>query len=87
MSKVSKSESFDVTPFIERLSKNKFKENHGILVQCVTLSGSQIRLLSVFDFVSPEKTLLLVYTDDGTSNNNITLTIWLTGYYILCIDK
>ncbi|KAE9525573.1 hypothetical protein AGLY_014100 [Aphis glycines] len=70
MSKVSKSESFDVTPFIERLSKNKFKENHGILVQCVTLSGSQIRLLSVFDFVSPEKTLLLVYTDDGTSEKS-----------------
>jgi len=75
MSKISKSESFDVTPFIERLSKNEFKDNHGILVQCVTLSSSQIHLLSVFDFVSPEKTLLLVYTDDGTSNNNITLTI------------
>ncbi|CAH1710548.1 unnamed protein product [Aphis gossypii] len=68
MSKVSKSEiiSFDVTPAIERLSRNNFKDNHGMLVQCVTESGSHTHLLSVFDFVSPEKTLLLVYTDDGT---------------------
>lgn len=82
MSKVSKSEviSFDVTPAIERLSKNNFKENHGMLVQCVTESGSHTHLLSVFDFVSPEKTLLLVYTDDGTSKNNAILTIWLTYY-------
>ncbi|XP_025200960.1 protein decapentaplegic-like [Melanaphis sacchari] len=75
MSKVSKSEviSFDVTPAIERLSKNNFKENHGMLVQCVTESGSHTHLLSVFDFVSPEKTLLLVYTDDGTSDEKGTL--------------
>ncbi|KAF0751023.1 protein decapentaplegic-like, partial [Aphis craccivora] len=68
MSKVSKSEviSFDVTPAIERLSRNNFKDNHGMLVQCVTESGSHTHLLSVFDFVSPEKTLLLIYTDDGT---------------------
>ncbi|XP_060842743.1 protein decapentaplegic-like [Rhopalosiphum padi] len=72
MSKVSKSEviSFDVTPAIERLSRNNFKENHGMLVQCVTESGSHTHLLSVFDFVSPEKTLLLVYTDDGTSEKS-----------------
>ncbi|XP_060864899.1 protein decapentaplegic-like [Metopolophium dirhodum] len=72
MSKVSKSEviSFDVTPAIERLSKNNFKENHGMLVQCVTESGSHTHLLSVFDFVSPEKTLLFVYTDDGTSEKS-----------------
>jgi len=80
MSKVSKSEviSFDVTPAIERLSKNNFKDNHGMLVQCVTESGSHTHLLSVFDFVSPENTLLLIYTDDGTSKNNAILTIWLT---------
>ncbi|CAI6356673.1 unnamed protein product [Macrosiphum euphorbiae] len=67
MSTISMTESFDVTPFIERLAKNNFKDNHGILVQCVTESGSHTHLLSVFDFVSPENTLLLVYTDDGTS--------------------
>ncbi|KAL5236686.1 hypothetical protein ACI65C_004096 [Semiaphis heraclei] len=70
MSTISKTESFDVTPFLERLSKNNFKENHGILVQCVTESGSHTHLLSVFDFVSPENTLLLVYTDDGTSQKS-----------------
>ncbi|XP_022167435.1 protein decapentaplegic-like [Myzus persicae] len=72
MSKVSKSEviSFDVTPAIERLSENNFKDNHGMIVQCVTESGSQTHLLSVFDFLSPEKTLLLVYTDDGTSEKS-----------------
>ncbi|XP_026818593.1 protein decapentaplegic-like [Rhopalosiphum maidis] len=69
MSNVSKSESFDVTPFVERLSMNKFKENHGLLVQCVT-SDSQRHLLNVFDIVSPEKTLLLVYTDDGKSEKS-----------------
>lgn len=80
MSTISKSEviSFDVTPAIERLSENNFKDNHGMLVQCVTESGSQTHLLSVFDFLSPEKTLLLVYTDDGTSKNSAILTIWLT---------
>ncbi|XP_025192833.1 protein decapentaplegic-like [Melanaphis sacchari] len=70
MSKVSKSESFDVTPFIERLLKNKFKDNNGLLVQCIKFSGSQINLLNVFDFMSPEKALLLVYTDDGTSEKS-----------------
>ncbi|XP_060857036.1 protein decapentaplegic-like [Metopolophium dirhodum] len=70
MSTISMTESFDVTPFIERLLKNNFKENHGILVQCVTESGSHTHLLSVFDFVSPENTLLLVYTDDGTSEKS-----------------
>lgn len=76
MSTISKTESFDVTPFLERLSKNNFKENHGILVQCVTESGSHTHLLSVFDFVSPENTLLLVYTDDGTSKNYYSLTLY-----------
>lgn len=77
MTKVSKSEviSFDVTPFIERLSMNDFKENHGLIVQCVMESGSQTHLLNVFDFVSTEKPILLVYTDDGTGKNNVTLTI------------
>ncbi|CAI6374358.1 unnamed protein product [Macrosiphum euphorbiae] len=72
MSEVSKSEviSFDVTPAIARLSKNNFKDNHGMLVQCVTESGSHTHLLSVFDFASPEKTLLFVYTDDGTSEKS-----------------
>uniref|UniRef100_A0A2S2N9B1 Protein decapentaplegic n=2 Tax=Schizaphis graminum TaxID=13262 RepID=A0A2S2N9B1_SCHGA len=73
MSTISKTESFDVTPFIERLMKNNFKDNHGMLVQCVTESGSHTHLLSVFDFVSPESTLLLVYTDDGTISDNSTM--------------
>jgi len=84
MSTISKTESFDVTPFIERLTKNNFKDNHGMLVQCVTESGSHTHLLSVFDFVSPENTLLLVYTDDGTiSKYNYVLTIRLTRYRYL----
>ncbi|XP_008187346.1 protein decapentaplegic-like [Acyrthosiphon pisum] len=70
MSTISMTESFDVTPFIERLATNNFKDNHGILVQCVTESGSHTHLLSVFDFVSPENTLLLVYIDDGTSEKS-----------------
>ncbi|CAH1731474.1 unnamed protein product [Aphis gossypii] len=73
MSIVSKTESFDVTPFIERLAKNNFKDNHGMLVQCVTESGSHTHLLNVFDFVSPDNTLLLVYTDDGTISEKSTL--------------
>jgi len=78
MSDVSKSEviSFDVTPAIQRLSENNFKENHGMLVQCVTESGSHTHLLSVFDFVSSEKPLLLVYTDDGTSKYNAILILY-----------
>jgi len=78
MSTISKTENFDVTPFIQRLLKNNFKENHGILVQCVTETGSHTHLLSVFDFVSPENTFLFVYTDDGTSKNNTIITIRLT---------
>ncbi|XP_022180489.1 protein decapentaplegic-like [Myzus persicae] len=70
VSTISETESFDVTPFIERLSKNNFKENHGMLVQCVTESGSHTHLLSVFDFVSPDNTLLFIYTDDGTSQKS-----------------
>lgn len=78
LSEVSRSDviSFDVTPAIERLSQNNFKENHGMLVQCVTESGSQTNLLNVFDFESIEKPLLLVYTDDGTSKNYVTLTMY-----------
>lgn len=78
ISTISKTESFDATPFIERLLKNNFKENHGMLVQCFTESGSHTHLLNVFDFMSPENTLLLVYTDDGTSKNNDMLTVRLT---------
>ncbi|XP_022170419.1 protein decapentaplegic-like [Myzus persicae] len=70
LSRISKTESFDVTPYVERLWKNNFKDNHGMIVQCVTESGSHTHLLSVFDFVSPENTLLLVYTDDGTSQKS-----------------
>ncbi|XP_015373191.1 PREDICTED: protein decapentaplegic-like [Diuraphis noxia] len=70
ISTISKTESFDATPFIERLLKNNFKGNHGMLVQCFTESGSHTHLLSVFDFMSPENTLLLVYTDDGTSQKS-----------------
>jgi len=51
-------------PIIERLSEENFKQNHGILVQCVTGSGNKTRILDVFDFGS---TLLMIYTDDGTS--------------------
>jgi len=85
MSKVSNSEviSFDVTPAIERLSTNNFKENHGMLVQCVTESGSHTHLLSVFDFLSPENTLLLVYTDDGTSKNKVILTISMVNLILI----
>lgn len=71
----SKIISFDVTPAIERLSEENFIENHGMLVQCVTASGSLTHLLDVFDFESSEKPLLMVYTDDGTSKNSFKLNI------------
>lgn len=61
--------SFDVTPVIERLSEKNFEENHGVIVQCVTVSGNRTRLLDVFDFESTDP-LLMIYTDDGSSKNN-----------------
>lgn len=64
--------SFDVTPAIERLSESNFEENHGMILQCITKSGSKTHLLNVFDFDSSEKPLLMIYTDDGTSKNNLT---------------
>lgn len=68
----SKVISFDVTPAIERLSESNFEENHGMIVQCITTSGSKTRLLDVFDFESFEKPILMIYTDDGTSKNDLT---------------
>lgn len=65
--------SFDVTPAIERLSEENFNENHGIIVQCVVTSGDRAHILDVFDFESSEKALLIVYTDDETSKNDIYL--------------
>lgn len=67
----SNTTTFDVTPVLERLSETNFEENHGLLVQCVTTSGSRTNLLDVFDFETSESTLLMVYTDDGTSENKI----------------
>lgn len=61
--------SFDVTPAIERLSEKNFEENHGVIVQCVTVSGNRTSLLDVFDFESTDP-LLMIYTDDGSSKNN-----------------
>lgn len=68
--KVSKSEviSFDVTPTLERMIEGNFKENHGMLVQCVTMSGAPVHYMDVFDFETAEKPLLMVYTDDGSKN-------------------
>lgn len=63
----SKEISLDVTPAMERLSDTNFDENHGVLVECVTGSGSRTRLIDVFDFQSSAKPLLMIYTDDGTS--------------------
>jgi len=62
--------SFDVTPAIERLWENNFHENHGIIIQCITVSGNKIRLIDVFDFQSTDP-LLMIYTDDGTSKNEM----------------
>lgn len=67
----SKEISFDVTPAVERLFETNFNENHGLLIECVTVPGSQTRLLDVFDFQSSVKPLLMVYTDDGTSKDDL----------------
>lgn len=72
LSKGLKSEkiAFDVTPALERLSETNFEENHGMLVQCITASGSRTHLLDVFDFESSENALLMVYTEDETISKN-----------------
>lgn len=63
--------NFDVTPAIERLSQENFFDNYGILVQCIMESGGHTHLLDVFDFETFEKAVLIIYTDDGTSEDNI----------------
>lgn len=77
LSKVSKPEaiSFDVTPVVERLSENKFVENHGIIVQSLTVSGNRTRLFDIFDFEATDKPLLMIYSDDGTSKNKQTINV------------
>ncbi|XP_050524258.1 protein decapentaplegic-like [Daktulosphaira vitifoliae] len=68
MTDVSPSEyiSFDVTPALERLAEEKFENNHGILIQCVTSVG-RVPLNDMFDFQSTDKPILMLYTDDGTN--------------------
>lgn len=63
--------NFDVTSAIERLSQENFFYNYGILVQCIMESDGHTHLLDVFDFETFEKAVLIIYTDDGTSENYI----------------
>lgn len=63
-------------PALERMSEENFANNHGMLVQCLAASEDrQTKLFDVFDFESIEKPLLMVFTDDGTSENNLKINL------------
>lgn len=74
--------SFDVTPFVERLTEKNFEDNYGILVQRVTVSGKRVPLFDIFDFESSNKPMLMIYINHKTSKKKIINLIDTHGIII-----